>query len=141
MSDNNAFKPGNYMSKRLNIGNGTKWEETFGYSRAVRVGNVIEVSGTVAVDNGTVVGRDNPYEQAHFILTKIADNIAKAGGSISDIVRTRIYLTNMLDGPEVGRAHGEFFRDIRPVTSMIEVGGLIEPEYLVEIEATAILSD
>ncbi len=129
------------MSKRINIGSGTEWERTVGYSRVVRVGNIIEVSGTVAVENGEVVARDNPYEQTRFILAKIADYIGRAGGHMDDIVRTRIYVTNMLDGEEVGKAHGEFFRDIRPVTSMVEVRALIEPEYLVEIEATAIIPE
>jgi enamine deaminase RidA (YjgF/YER057c/UK114 family) len=127
------------MSKRVNIGTDTKWEQVIGYSRVVRIGNIIEVSGTVAVDNGQVVGRDDPYEQAHFILTKISDYIGRVGGSINDVIRTRIYVTNILDWPEIGKAHGEFFREIRPVTSMVEVSGLIEPEYLVEIEVTAIV--
>ncbi|SYZ72577.1 Endoribonuclease L-PSP [Candidatus Zixiibacteriota bacterium] len=129
------------MSQRINIGSGTEWEKTVGYSRVVRVGNVIEVSGTVAVENGDVVAQDNPYEQTRFILAKIADYLKQAGGTAANIVRTRIYVTNILDWEEVGRAHGEFFGDIRPVTSMVEVRALIEPEYLVEIEATAIIAE
>ncbi|MBM4169400.1 MAG: RidA family protein [Ignavibacteria bacterium] len=126
---------------RTNLSSGSKWEDIVGYSRAVRIGNVIEVSGTVAVDeNGNVIGGTSAYEQAKFILSKISSYVEKAGGSAKQIIRTRMYVTDILMWEEVGRAHGEFFREIRPATSMVEVSGLISEEYLVEIEATALVS-
>jgi len=125
--------------ERTNYSSGAKWEEIVGYSRAVKIGNTIEVTGTVAVDNdGQVVGKDNAYEQAKFIIKKIENVLTRAGASLKDVVRTRMFVTDISRWQEYGKAHGEFFRDIRPCTSMIEVKGLIEPEYLIEIEATAI---
>lgn len=127
------------MSERKNYATGAKWEEIVGYSRAVRIGNIIEVSGTVAVENGEVIGIDNPYQQTTKILEIIKRAIESLGGSVEQIIRTRIYVTDILHWDEVGRAHGEFFKEIKPATSMVEISGLISPEYLVEIEATAIL--
>lgn len=125
---------------RTNYSSGAKWEEIVGYSRAVKVGNVIEVTGTVAVDDNTeLVGGDNAYEQTKFIIQKIEKILTKAGASLKDVVRTRMFVTDISRWEEYGRAHGEFFRDIKPCTSMIEVKGLISPDYLIEIEATAIL--
>ncbi len=108
-----------------------------GYSRAVRVGQTIEVAGTTAVDEqGQVVGLNDPYAQTKFILAKIETAIQAAGGSLKDVVRTRMFVTDITQWQEIGRAHGEYFRDIRPAATMVEVRALISPELLVEIEAT-----
>ncbi len=128
--------------QRTNYASGAKWEDIVGYSRAVRIGNIIEVTGTVAVDeNSQLVGGDSAYEQTRFILQKIADTVARAGGSLKDIIRTRMFVTDIERWEEVGKAHGEFFHDIRPCTTMVEVSRLISPEYLVEIEASAVVSE
>jgi len=125
---------------RTNYASGAKWEDIVGYSRAVRVGDLIEVTGTVAVDDeGRTVGIDDPYAQTRFILQKIEKVLERAGATLQDVVRTRMFVTRIKYWEEYGRAHGEFFRDIKPCTSMIEVKGLIDPSYLIEIEATAIL--
>ena len=130
------------MSNRTNISSGAIWEDKVGYSRAVKVGNHIEVSGTVASDeNGNVVGKDNPYEQTKYILQKIEKALAAAGASLQDVVRTRMFVTDISRFEEYGKAHGEAFSTIKPCTSMLEVKGLVAPEYLIEIEATAILSE
>ena len=129
------------MTKRINLSSGAKWEDIIGYSRAVKVGNIIEVSGTAAVDkNSEIVGLNNPYEQTKFILSKIESSLLSLGASLKDVVRTRIFVVNINHWEEIGRAHGEVFHEIKPVTSMVEVKSLIEPGLLVEIEATAILS-
>ncbi|MDQ4076979.1 MAG: RidA family protein [Chloroflexota bacterium] len=128
------------MSRRVNVSSGTTWEEIVGYSRAVRVGDIVEVAGTTAIDeNGQVIGIDDPYQQTKFILSKIENALAEAGASLADVVRTRIFVTDISRWEEVGRAHGETFRDIRPAASMLEVKSLINPELLVEMEVTAIL--
>lgn len=128
------------MMKRINYSSGAKWEDIVGYSRAVKVGNVIEVTGTVAVDeNNLVVGRGDAYEQTKFILEKIAGVLERAGAGLKDIVRTRMFVTDISRWEEYGKAHGEYFKEIRPCTSMIEVKGLISPDFLIEIEATAIV--
>ena len=125
---------------RTNFSSGAKWEDIVGYSRAVRVGNVIEVTGTVAVDeNNNLVGGLNAYDQTRFIIQKIEGVLLKAGASLKDVVRTRMFVTDISRWEEYGRAHGEFFKDTKPCTSMIEVKGLISDEYLIEIEATAIV--
>jgi enamine deaminase RidA (YjgF/YER057c/UK114 family) len=131
------------MSKRQNISSGSKWEDIVGYSRAVRIGNVIEVSGTTtAVDeNGKTLGLNGPYEQTRLALGKIEKALKEGGASLKDVVRTRIFVTDISRWEAVGRAHGEFFKDIKPVNTMVEVKALISPELLVEIEATAILSE
>lgn len=126
--------------ERTNYSSGAKWEEIVGYSRAVKIGNTIEVTGTVAVDeNGQTVGKDNAYEQTKFIIGKIENILKQTGASLKDVVRTRMFVTDISRWEEYGKAHGEFFKDIRPCTSMIEVKGLIEPQYLIEIEARAVI--
>jgi len=128
------------MHKRINVSSGAKWEDIVGYSRAVRIGNIIEVAGTTAVDeNGEVVGLNNPYEQTKYVLAKIEKALAQAGASMKDVVRTRMFVTDISKWEEIGKAHGEFFRAIKPAASMIEVKGLINPDLLVEIEVTAIV--
>lgn len=125
---------------RTNYSSGAKWEDIVGYSRAVKVGNTIEVTGTVAVDeNSNLVGGNSAYEQTKFILQKIDKVLQQAGASLKEVVRTRMFVTDISRWEEYGKAHGEFFAAIKPCTSMIEVKGLIAPEYLIEIEATAII--
>lgn len=128
------------MNKRINISSGAKWEDIVGYSRAVRVGNMIEVAGTTAVDErGEIVGLNDSYEQTKYALAKIEKALIEAGASMQDVVRTRMFVTDISKWEEVGRAHGEFFRTVKPAASMIEVKGLIDPKLLVEIEVTAIV--
>jgi enamine deaminase RidA (YjgF/YER057c/UK114 family) len=127
--------------ERTNYSSGAKWEDIVGYSRAVKIGNIIEVTGTVAVDeNSLLVAKDDAYGQTKFIIQKIEAVLQKAGASLKDVVRTRMFVTDISRWEEYGKAHGEFFASIKPCTSMIEVKGLIAPEYLIEIEATAIIS-
>ncbi|MEW6060940.1 MAG: RidA family protein [Bacteroidota bacterium] len=125
---------------RTNFSSGAPWEDIVGYSRAVRVGNVIEVTGTVAVDDsGNVVGKNDHYVQTKFIIQKIEKVLQRAGASLRDVVRTRMFVTDISQWELYGKAHGEFFGTIKPCTSMIEVSRLISPDYLIEIEATAIV--
>lgn len=128
------------MTARQNVSSGTKWEEAVGYSRAVRVGNMIEVAGTTAVDEtGRVVGPGDSYEQARFILMKIERALNAAGALMKDVVRTRMYVTDIRQWEEIGRAHGEVFHDIRPAATMVEVKALVQPDLLVEIEVSAVI--
>ena len=130
------------MNKRINISSGTKWEDIVGYSRAVRIGDIIEVAGTTAVDeNGEVVGLGDLGEQTKFILSKIERALTSAGATLNDVVRTRMFVTNIADWETIGNAHGLSFKDIKPAATMVEVKSLISPELLVEIEVTAILSE
>jgi enamine deaminase RidA (YjgF/YER057c/UK114 family) len=127
---------------RINFSSGAKWEDLVGYSRAVKIGNVIEVSGTVAIDEKqNLIGEGDPYLQTKFILQKIEAVLKEAGAELNNIVRTRMYVTDISHWEEYGRAHGEVFKEIKPCTTMVEISKLISPGLLIEIEATAILSD
>ena len=128
------------MSSRINYSSGSKWEDIIGYSRAVKVGNIIEVTGTVASgENGEIVGKDDAYAQTKFVYQKIEKVLQQAGAGMKDVVRVRMFVTDISLWQEYGRAHSEFFKEIKPCNTMVEVNALIDPGYLIEIEATAIL--
>lgn len=128
-------------SKRINISSGAKWEDIVGYSRAVKIGNIIEVSGTTAVDEQNQIhGIDDPYEQTKFIILKAEKALLKLDSGLEDVIRTRIYTTDISRWEAIGKAHGEFFSAIKPATTMVEVKNLIDKKILVEIEFSAISS-
>jgi enamine deaminase RidA (YjgF/YER057c/UK114 family) len=125
--------------ERKNIFSGAPWESKVGYSRAVRVGNTIEVSGTTSILDGVVQHKGDMYKQTQFVLALIEKKLEEAGADLHDVVRTRMYVTDISRWEQAGKAHGEFFVHIRPATTMVEVSKLIDPEMLIEIEATAIV--
>ncbi|MCF8452592.1 MAG: RidA family protein [Pedobacter sp.] len=127
------------MQKRINISSGAIWEDLVGYSRAVQIGNIIEVSGTTSVDGDMLIGKDDLYAQTKFILLKVEKALHEAGAQMTDVVRTRMYVTDISKWEEAGKAHAEFFRDIKPATTMVEVSRLIHPDLLIEIEVSALI--
>ena len=128
------------MNKRTNLSSGAKWEDIVGYSRAVKIGNTIAVSGTTAIDeNNNIVGKNNAYEQTLFILKKIESALHKLGASMENVIRTRMFVTNIENWEQIGKAHGEYFKEIKPAATMVEVSKLIDDELLIEIEIDAIL--
>jgi enamine deaminase RidA (YjgF/YER057c/UK114 family) len=127
------------MQKRINISSGTVWEDKVGYCRAVRIGNIIVVSGTTSVDGEILIGKDDLYAQTKFILQKVEKSLLEAGAEMTDVVRTRMYVTDISNWEDAGKAHAEFFRTIKPATTMIEVSRLIHPDLLIEIEVSAVI--
>lgn len=127
------------MSQRVNISSGAKWENTVGYSRAVKINNIIEVSGTAPVKDGKTFAPGNAYEQAKCCIQLIEKALKQVGADLHDVIRTRMFVTDISLWEEFGKAHGEYFGKIKPVTSMVEVKALISPDMLIEIEATAVL--
>lgn len=125
---------------RQNILSGSPWEDKMGYCRAVRIGNIVEVAGTVAIVDGDKVKADDAYAQTFNIIERIAKVLEEAGASLSDVVRTRIFTTKIGHFDEIARAHGSFFGDIKPTTGIYEISALVSPDYLVEIEFTAVLA-
>lgn len=125
--------------ERTHVESGTEWESAVGYSRAVRAGEQVFVSGTTATEGGAVVGVGDPYAQTTRAIENVSDALAEAGASLPEVVRTRLFVTDIDDWEEIGRAHSEAFGDVRPATSMVEVERLIDPEMLVEIEAVAVV--
>jgi len=124
---------------RKQVGSGSSWEDIVGYSRAVRVGNIIEVAGTTAMDRDVLIGKDDVYVQTKFILQKIEKALLQLGGSLNDVVRTRTFVTDISKWEIIGKAHGEVFKNIKPVATMVEVKQLISKDLLIEIEVTAII--
>lgn len=123
---------------RTNYSTGAKWEDIIGYCRAVKIGNTLEVSGTVATEGTDVVARGDFYGQTKFIIEKIEKVLKQSGFELKDVVRTRIFVTDISRWEDVGKAHGEFFKEIKPVTSLVEISALIDPDFLVEIEVSAV---
>ena len=128
------------MKKRINYSSGAVWEDKVGYSRAVRVGDLIEISGTTSVEGDKVLGMGDPFEQTKVIIEKFSSVLKKAGGSLSDIIRVRIYVTNIDHWENISKAYSEYFIKIKPAATMVEVSSLIGPELMVEMEATAMLN-
>ena len=126
---------------RKNISSGSPWEDIVGYSRAVRIGNIIEVAGTTAMDGDALIGKGDVYAQAVFIFKKIEKALHEAGAVLTDVVRTRMFVTDIAKWEEIGKAHGEFFKNIKAVGTMVQVCKLIDDDLLIEIEVTAILQN
>ncbi len=124
---------------RRKLSSGAKWENIVGYSRAVQIGKFIELAGTTAAKDGEILFPNDAYKQANYILQLFSDKLKELGSSMKDVVRTRIYLTNIEDWKAVGKAHGEFFSDIKPASTMLAVSALVDSKMLVEIEATVIM--
>jgi enamine deaminase RidA (YjgF/YER057c/UK114 family) len=127
------------MSNRIRVSTGSPWEPIVGYCRAIKIGNVVEVAGTTAMKDGEIIGKGNAYLQAVQIFKTIEDALVEVGARMGDVVRTRMFVTDISKWEEIGKAHGEYFKDIRPVATMVEVKALIDPELLVEIEVQAII--
>jgi enamine deaminase RidA (YjgF/YER057c/UK114 family) len=128
------------MTNRRNISSNTIWEKKVGYSRAVRIDNTIEVAGTTALDGDKIIAPANPFKQMCFIIEKIEQALKQAGASLNDVIRTRIYITDIGHAEEVGRAHEKYFGNIKPASTMIQISKLVNPDLLVEVEVTAIVS-
>ncbi|WP_214481821.1 RidA family protein [Bacillus sp. SM2101] len=129
------------MSERKKVLTGSPWESTVGYSRGIRVGDQIEIAGTTSMKNGLVIGEGDAYQQTVCILKIIEETLQNLGSTINDVVRTRMFVTDISKWEEIGKAHGEIFKDIQPVATMVEVNALIDPRLLVEIEAEAIVGN
>jgi enamine deaminase RidA (YjgF/YER057c/UK114 family) len=127
------------MAQKKLISSGASWENIVGYSRAVKVGNMIEISGTTAVDGETIVGKDNIYAQSVFIFQKIEKILMEAGSGLKDVIRTRMFVTDITKWEQVAKAHSLFFKEIKPATTMVEVSRLIDKELLIEVEVTAVI--
>lgn len=128
------------MTKRINVGTGAKWENIVGYSRAVKIGNLIAVSGTTAVDeNNNIIGKNDAYKQTLFIMEKIEKALHQIGAKMENVIRTRMFVCNINEWERIGKAHGEFFRNIKPAATMVEVSRLIDKGLLVEIEVDAVV--
>lgn len=126
---------------KIKIGSGSPWEDIVGYSRAIRAGNIVEVAGTTAMDGEVLVAKGDIYKQTVFIFKKIENALAEAGATLNDVVRTRMFVTDISQWEEVGKAHGEIFKNIKPVSTMVGVSRLINDDLLIEIEVTAIIED
>ncbi len=126
---------------KIKINSGSPWEDIVGYSRAIRVGNIVEVAGTTAMDGDVLIGKGDIYRQTAFIFKKIEKALTEAGATLNDVVRTRMFVTDISQWEEVGKAHGEIFKNIKPVSTMVEVSRLINDDLLIEIEVTAIIED
>lgn len=129
------------MNTRQNISSVSPWEDVVGYSRAVRIGNVVEVAGTTATDGDTIIGKENMFEQAMFIFRKIEKALADAGATMEDVVRTRMFVTDISKWEDAGKAHAVFFKNVKPAATMVEVSRLISPDLLIEIEVTAVIQN
>ncbi|MCD9021846.1 RidA family protein [Cohnella silvisoli] len=129
------------MEQRMRVSTGSPWEPVVGYCRAIRVGSLVEVAGTTSMKDGKVVFKGDPYNQTRYILEIIDQALQEVGAAMEDVIRTRMYVTNITQWEEIGRAHGEWFKDIRPVATMVEVKALIDPELLIEIEVQAVVHE
>jgi enamine deaminase RidA (YjgF/YER057c/UK114 family) len=126
---------------KIKIGSGSPWEDIVGYSRAIRLGSIVEVAGTTAMDGEVLIGEGDIYKQTVFIFKKIEKALSETGATLNDVVRTRMFVTDISQWEEVGKAHGEIFKNIKPVSTMVEVSRLINDDLLIEIEVTAIIED